>query len=233
MAKTILLVEDEDSLSSYLIPELQLEDYTVYLAKTGTDALQMYENKRGQLDLILLDWMLPKLNGLEVLRRIRRGDNIPIIMMTARDYVGDKVAGLDSGADDYITKPFEIEELLARIRVNLRRQEPSHEDNNTYQIADLSLDTKARQVIRGGSVIQLTQREYELLLTLIKHAGETLTRDELLDAVWGIDFEGQTNVVDVYIRYLRNKIDPELSNQVQQSWRYLRMSFNCVEKFSC
>lgn len=214
MAKTILLVEDEDSLSSYLIPELQLEDYTVYLAKTGTDALQMYENKRGQLDLILLDWMLPKLNGLEVLRRIRRGDNIPIIMMTARDYVGDKVAGLDSGADDYITKPFEIEELLARIRVNLRRQEPSHEDNNTYQIADLSLDTKARQVIRGGSVIQLTQREYELLLTLIKHAGETLTRDELLDAVWGIDFEGQTNVVDVYIRYLRNKIDRDFDHSL-------------------
>ncbi len=154
--------------------------------------------------------MLPKLDGLEVMRRIRRHDDVPIIMMTARDYIGDKVAGLDNGADDYITKPFEIEELLARIRVIIRREQRHDEQTQTnYQIADLALDTKPRQVHRAGKIIQLTQREYNLLLILIKHIGETLTRDELLDLVWGVDFEGQLNIVDVYIRYLRHKVDFE------------------------
>lgn len=135
-------------------------------------------------------------------------------MMTARDYVGDKVAGLDSGADDYITKPFEIEELLARIRVMLRHENRHPQQNQLYTLEDLSLDTKSRQVSRGNQLIQLTQREYELLLTLIQHAGETLTRDELLDTVWGVDFEGQPNVVDVYIRYLRNKVDRAYPKQL-------------------
>lgn len=214
MTNKILLVEDEDALSSYLIPELKFEDYQVLLAQDGLEALQLYDNNRGNLDLIILDWMLPKLDGLEVLRRIRKNDDIPIIMMTARDYVGDKVAGLDSGADDYITKPFEIEELLARIRVMLRHENRHPQQNQLYTFEDLSLDTKSRQVSRGNQLIQLTQREYELLLTLIQHAGETLTRDELLDTVWGVDFEGQPNVVDVYIRYLRNKVDRAYPKQL-------------------
>lgn len=184
------------------------------MAKDGQEALQVYDNNRGNLDLIILDWMLPKLDGLEVLRRIRKNDDIPVIMMTARDYVGDKVAGLDSGADDYITKPFEIEELLARIRVVLRHESHHHQQSELYTVEDLTLNTKSRQVSRGNQLIQLTQREYELLLTLIRHGGETLTRDELLDAVWGVDFEGQPNVVDVYIRYLRNKVDRGYSKQL-------------------
>lgn len=214
MTNTILLVEDEEALSSYLIPELKFEDYQVLLAKDGLEALQVYDNNRGNLDLIILDWMLPKLDGLEVLRRIRKNDDIPVIMMTARDYVGDKVAGLDSGADDYITKPFEIEELLARIRVVLRHESHHHQQSELYTVEDLTLNTKSRQVSRGNQLIQLTQREYELLLTLIRQGGETLTRDELLDAVWGVDFEGQPNVVDVYIRYLRNKVDRGYSKQL-------------------
>lgn len=207
MTHTILLVEDEEGLSSYLTTELQFENYTIILATDGKQALQTYESMRGQLDLIILDWMLPKLDGLEVLRRIRQNDNIPILMMTARDYVGDKVAGLDAGADDYITKPFEIEELLARIRVMLRHSQNQATSDDLFHIEDLTLNNKSRQVTRGNSLIQLTQREYELLLTLIKNAGETMTRDELLNLVWGVDFEGQPNVVDVYIRYLRNKVD--------------------------
>ncbi len=214
MTNTIQLVEDEEALSSYLIPELKFEDYQVLLAKDGLEALQVYDNNRGNLDLIILDWMLPKLDGLEVLRRIRKNDDIPVIMMTARDYVGDKVAGLDSGADDYITKPFEIEELLARIRVVLRHESHHHQQSELYTVEDLTLNTKSRQVSRGNQLIQLTQREYELLLTLIRQGGETLTRDELLDAVWGVDFEDQPNVVDVYIRYLRNKVDRGYSKQL-------------------
>ncbi|WP_143463845.1 response regulator transcription factor [Levilactobacillus enshiensis] len=209
MAGTILIVEDDEALLASLTTELQFEDYTVLNAMDGKTALEIYESNRGQLDLVLLDWMLPELDGLGVLRRIRKHDDLPVIMMTARDYVGDKVAGLDTGADDYITKPFEIEELLARIRVILRHQNRQAIVDSQLHVADVTLDTRARQVLRNGKLVQLTQREYELLLCLMKNAGQTLTRDELLDAVWGVDFEGQPNVVDVYIRYLRHKLNEE------------------------
>ncbi|WP_203642885.1 response regulator transcription factor [Levilactobacillus andaensis] len=209
MAGTILIVEDDEALLSSLTTELQFEDYTVLNAMDGKTALEIYESNRGQLDLVLLDWMLPELDGLGVLRRIRKHDDLPVIMMTARDYVGDKVAGLDTGADDYITKPFEIEELLARIRVILRHQNRQAIVDSQLHVADVTLDTRARQVLRNGKLVQLTQREYELLLCLMKNAGQTMTRDELLDAVWGVDFEGQPNVVDVYIRYLRHKLNEE------------------------
>ncbi|WP_225421387.1 response regulator transcription factor, partial [Levilactobacillus fuyuanensis] len=164
------------------------------------------ENNRGQLDLIILDWMLPKLDGLGVLRRIRRNDDLPVIMMTARDYVSDKVTGLDTGADDYITKPFDLEELLARVRVILRHRQVTTPATQQLHVGQLMVDTRSRQVRNGGELIQLTQREYDLLLCLMKNAGETLTRDDLLDQVWGVDFEGQPNIVDVYIRYLRHKL---------------------------
>lgn len=211
MAGTILIVEDDEALLASLTTELQFEDYTVLNAMDGKTALATYESNRGNLDLIILDWMLPELDGLGVLRRIRKHDDLPVIMMTARDYVGDKVAGLDTGADDYITKPFEIEELLARIRVILRHQHHQASADSQLHVADVTLDMRARQVRRNDRLVQLTQREYELLLCLMKNAGQTMTRDELLDAVWGVDFEGQPNVVDVYVRYLRHKLRDEQS----------------------
>lgn len=211
MGETILLVEDETGLQTYLQSELQFEGYTVLPAVSGTEALTTYAANKNRLSLIILDWMLPELDGLEVMRRIRRHDDIPILMMTARDYVGDKVAGLDNGADDYLTKPFEIEELLARLRVILRRKH--REIAAAYTVGDLQLNTKTRQVTRAGKQTQLTQREFNLLQVLMQHAGETLTRDELLDLVWGEQYAGQTNIIDVYIRYLRGKI--ELSGQPQ------------------
>jgi len=209
MAGTVLIVEDDEALLASLTTELQFEDYTVLNATDGKLALATYESNRGHLDLIILDWMLPELDGLGVLRRIRKHDEIPVIMMTARDYVGDKVAGLDTGADDYITKPFEIEELLARIRVILRHQHRQSTADSQLHVGDITLNTRSRQVQRNGNLVQLTQREYELLLVLMKNAGQTMTRDELLDAVWGVDFEGQPNVVDVYVRYLRHKLDED------------------------
>jgi DNA-binding response OmpR family regulator len=221
MAGTILIVEDDEALLASLTTELQFEDYTVLNAMDGKRALELYESNRGQLDLILLDWMLPELDGLGVLRRIRRHDSLPVIMMTARDYVGDKVAGLDTGADDYITKPFEIEELLARIRVILRHQQHQTTTDSQLHVADVTLDMRARQVQRNGRLVQLTQREYELLLCLMKNAGQTMTRDELLDAVWGVDFEGQPNVVDVYVRYLRHKLNEEESQPLIHTVRGL------------
>lgn len=206
MSEMILVVEDDAALLASVTMELQFEGYTVLNAKDGRAALDIYENNRGQLDLVILDWMLPELDGLGVLRRIRRSDDLPVIMMTARDYVSDKVTGLDTGADDYITKPFDLEELLARIRVVLRHRRQQKPIAEQVQVANLVMDTRSRQVRNNGDLIQLTQREYELLLCLMKNAGQTLTRDELLDQVWGVDFEGQPNIVDVYVRYLRHKL---------------------------
>ncbi|MBW1622628.1 DNA-binding response regulator [Lactiplantibacillus plantarum] len=206
MKKTILIVEDEGSLSGYLTKELQFEDFNVLVAADGLTAMETYQAHQNELLLILLDWMLPKLDGMEVLRRIRKHDQVPVIIMTARDYVGDKVAGLDNGADDYITKPFEIEELLARIRVIQRRIENQVEPNQVYQLDDIQLDTKAHRVTNGQEEVTLTHREYDLLQFFLAHPDEVFTRDDLLDQVWGADFLGQQNVVDVYVGYLRNKI---------------------------
>ncbi|MFD0896288.1 response regulator transcription factor [Loigolactobacillus binensis] len=209
MGKTVLLVEDEQGLVDSLKMEFQFEQYTVLTATDGVAALETFTAQAAKIDLIILDWMLPKLDGLGVLRRIRRTSDVPIIMLTARDYTGDKVAGLLGGADDYVTKPFDTEELLARMEVVLRR--PRHfaadQSEPTYQLDDLVFDTKKRRVTRGENSIQLTQREYKLLLELFKAVDKVFTRDELLNAVWGTDFEGDPNIVDVYIRYLRNKID--------------------------
>ena len=200
---TILLVEDESSLVSYLLPELQFDAYEVLVASDGQSAWQLFE-AHHEIDLVLLDWMLPKLDGLEVLRRIRTvNPSVPVIMMTARDYVGDKVVGLDNGANDYITKPFEIEELLARIRANLRKQASQA---SYYRAGDIEVDMKARVVRRQSQVTPLTQREFDLLVMFIQHVGQPLTRDQLLDGVWGTNFDGQVTIVDVYVRYLRQKL---------------------------
>ncbi|WP_125979806.1 response regulator transcription factor [Loigolactobacillus iwatensis] len=209
MGKTVLLVEDEKGLVDSLKTEFQFENYQVLTAFDGTSAVTIFNQKQAEIDLIILDWMLPKLDGLGVLRRIRRESDVPIIMLTARDYTGDKVAGLTSGADDYVTKPFDTEELLARMQTVLRRprQMQAKEPTSIYQLDDLTLNIDKRQVMRGEHNIQLTQREFRLLLEMFKDIGKTFTRDELLDLVWGVDFDGQPNIVDVYIRYLRNKID--------------------------
>lgn len=209
MKTTILLVEDEAGLADSLKTEFELEDMRVLVAGDGEAALDMFRSNEAQINLILLDWMLPKLDGFSVLRRIRRTSQVPVIMLTARDYIGDKVAGLTGGADDYITKPFEMEELIARVDVPLRHSQPAVADQTVYQIADLTVDTDAKRVERAGQIVALTQREYELLVELAANQDEACSRGDLLDAVWGADFEGQPNILDVYVRSLRAKVDPQ------------------------
>jgi two-component system response regulator ArlR len=217
--ESILLVEDEDNVAQFIQLELQFEGYYVEVAADGQQGWELSQQR--EWDLILLDWMLPKLNGLEVCRRIRKFSEVPIIVLTARDYIGDKIAGLDTGADDYITKPFEIEELLARIRANIRRnkKEKGTPDSSVFQVEDLLLDEEKRLVFRAGNQIELTQREFDLLLFLMQNAGKVLTREQLLSSVWGFDFVGETNIVDVYIRYLRNKVDRDFTPKLIQTIR--------------
>jgi len=226
--ESILLVEDEVNVIQFMQLELEHEGYEVTTAKDGEEAMARFQEK--EWSVILLDWMLPKLDGLEVCRRIRKTSQVPIIILTARDYVGDKILGLDRGADDYITKPFEIEELLARIRAVLRRSQAQGEKakEDKLVIKNLEVDLKSRRVAREGNEIELTQREFDLLVFLMKHEGEALSREWLLSAVWGYDFVGETNVVDVYIRYLRNKLDrdyePTLIHTVRGIGYILRSS---------
>lgn len=227
MNNTILFVEDEQGLAESLSTELKFEGYSVISALDGLTAIELFQAKEDQIDLVLLDWMIPKLDGLGVLRRIRKESQVPVIMLTARDYVGDKVAGLDGGADDYITKPFDIEELLARIRVAIRRKDRSIDH---YQLQDLTLNVKTHQVFRNDKKIQLTQREFDLLRVLFEHKNEVMTRNDILDDVWGKDFVGDPNIVDVYIRLLRNKInDDHSSSQLIQTVRGVGYSL-CSEK---
>lgn len=201
--KKILIVEDEASISDYLSQELTFEGYEVFLAIDGLVALDIFNQEKENLDIVLLDWMLPKMDGLGVLRRMKKNaPQIPVIFLTARDYVGDKVAGLDAGADDYLTKPFDIEELMARVRVVFRKQGiPQY-----FSCQEVILDTLAHQVRVAGKNVELTQREYALLLYLFEHQGMALSRDNILDDVWGMNFAGQTNTVDTYVRYLREKL---------------------------
>ncbi len=204
MAK-ILLVEDEEKLARFVELELTHEGYEIDKAFEGRIGLEMAQT--GAYDLILLDIMLPGLNGLEVLRRFRRGFQTPVIMLTARDAVMDKVTGLDTGADDYITKPFSIEELLARIRVALRRQSGQESKGEVLCCGDLTMDIARHRVTRAGQEIELTSREFALLEYFLENKTIVLTRDQLLEKVWGYGYMGETNVVDVYVRYLRNKLD--------------------------
>ncbi|WP_020502631.1 response regulator transcription factor [Desulfitobacterium hafniense] len=204
MNQTILIIEDEEKIARFVELELGYEGYTVTKAFDGRTGLELAET--GRFDLILLDVMLPKLNGTEVLRRIRRTSAVPIIMLTARDSVMDKVSGLDSGANDYITKPFAIEELLARIRNALRNTAPLS-STEVLSASGLELDADRRTVTMRGKPVDLTKREFDLLHFLLKNKGIVLSRESLLENVWGFDFAGDTNAVDVYIRFLRGKID--------------------------
>ncbi|WP_342513430.1 response regulator transcription factor [Sporosarcina sp. FSL K6-1522] len=208
MKKQILIIEDEEQIARVLQLELEFEGYGTGIAHTGPDGLIKYREQ--QWDLVLLDLMLPGLNGLDVLRRIRATEaDTPVILLTAKNDVADKVAGLDLGANDYVTKPFEIDELLARIRSALRFSSKAvvEEDSHLHQFVDLSLHEQTREVKRADRSIELTPREFDLMLHLLKHPNQVLSREQLLDAVWGYDYYGDTNVVDVYIRYVRKKID--------------------------
>lgn len=208
MGAKILLIEDEEKLARVVELELAYEGYSVTKAFDGRSGLALAE--AGGHDLVLLDIMLPELNGMEVLRRLRRSSRVPVILLTARDNVVDKVSGLDSGADDYITKPFAIEELLARIRRILRDREerPAVETaDGLLTCGTLALDPARRIVVVGGEAVELTKREFDLLQFLLQNKGLVLSRDTLLDRVWDMDFDGGTNAVDVYIRFLRAKID--------------------------
>ena len=206
MAEHILLVEDEEKLARMVELELKYEGYSVEKAFDGRKGLELALS--GAFDLVLLDIMLPQLSGMEVLRRLRRESQVPVIMLTARDSVVEKVSGLDSGADDYITKPFAIEELLARIRAALRKRGSGERPEEPLLSAGpLTMDVERHTVAVSGTPVELTRREFDLLHHLLENKGRVLSREALLDSVWGFDFVGETNSVDVYIRFLRSKID--------------------------
>ncbi len=207
----ILLIEDEVKISRFLELELNHEGYQVEQAYDGRTGLAKALD--GGFDLVILDIMLPSINGLEILRRIRKNSDIPVIMLTAKDETMDKVMGLDMGADDYITKPFAIEELLARIRVALKRKTQVMK-TSLLEVNELRLDLDKYAVSYNHHPIELTKREFDLLKYLLENKNIVLTREKLVEAVWGYDYMGDTNVVDVYIRYLRSKIDDRFNHKI-------------------
>ena len=216
MKSHILVVEDEVKLAQFIKLELEYEGYEVTVVNDGLGGLATAREMTP--DLILLDWMLPGISGLEICRRLRQtGDKVPIILLTAKDEVSDRVAGLDAGADDYIIKPFSIEELLARIRANLRRNQ--EEDTTSLQFSDLRLDRSSREVYRNNRLIELTAKEFDLLEYLISHPRQVLTRDQILERVWGYDFMGDSNIIEVYVRYLRLKLEANREPRLIQTVR--------------
>ena len=203
----VLVVDDDANITAFLKRALAYEGYQVEVAADGPAGLAAARDHPP--DLVVLDVMLPGLDGVELLRRLRAGEtqpgSLPILMLTARDEVSDRVAGLDAGADDYLVKPFALEELTARIRALLRRREP--DSQRILRFADLTVDTASREVRRGARDIQLTTKEYELLVYFLRHPRQVLTREQLLERVWGIDFEAETHVLEVYVGYLRHKLE--------------------------
>ena len=206
--KSVLIIEDEAKLARFTELELKHEGYAVDVAFDGATGLNMFKSKN--YDIILLDLMLPEADGLTVTREIRKTSDVPIIMLTAKGEVTDVVVGLDSGADDYATKPFAIEEILARMRAALKKHGTRNAEagvNALLMIKDMVIDTRARSCAVGGVTVELTKTEFDLLSFLVSNKDVVLTREQILNKVWGYDFFGETNVVDVYIRYLRTKID--------------------------
>lgn len=219
MNEKILIVEDEQKLARMVELELRYEKYEITTRFDGRSGLECALAE--EFDLVLLDVMLPQLSGVEVLRRLRREKpNLPVILLTARDSVEDKVSGLDAGADDYVTKPFAIEELLARIRAALRKTAVLPQEQDALLTAGpLVADTARHEVLVAGQRVDLTKKEFDLLLFLLQNKGHVLTRQTLLDRVWGYDFVGETNSVDVYIRFLRGKIDEPFGLKLIQTVR--------------
>lgn len=202
----ILLVEDETRLATAVRRVLEEEGHVADCVEDGADAFAQAQTE--DYDLILLDVMLPTMNGYDVAKRLRaKGSQVPILMLTARDAVGDRVQGLDSGADDYLVKPFALAELLARVRAMGRRTRMAGADPTSLKVGDLELDLRTREAVRGGQRIELTGKEFALLETLMRHPGQVMTRSQLLDSVWSYDVLTESNVVDIYIHYLRNKIE--------------------------
>ncbi len=207
----ILVVEDERSLNELITKRLKLERYSVDNCFNGSDALSCIDC--AEYDAIVLDVMLPKISGLEVLRAMRnRGDKTPVLLLTARDTIEDRVTGLDCGADDYMIKPFSFDELLARIRVMFRRS--SDNTSNVFVLADLTVDCDSHMVERGGKSIQLSAKEFAVLEYLIRNRGLVLSREKISHHIWNYDYEGSSNVIDVYIRYLRKKIDEQYAQKL-------------------
>ena len=206
MSARILVIEDDEGITRFLRRGLAYEGYTVDIAADGQ--MGLIAARDTPPDLVVLDLMLPGIDGLEVCRRLRAGGDVPILILTARDGVNDRVLGLDMGADDYMVKPFDLDELLARIRALLRRLQPATQPK-IMRFEDLSLDTGTRQASRGDRVISLTAKEYELLDLFMLHPRQVLTRDVIFDRVWGYDFGGESNIIEVYIRYLRQKLEEE------------------------
>ncbi|EAM52713.1 response regulator [Crocosphaera watsonii WH 8501] len=212
----ILLVEDEAKLAQFIELELKYEGYNVTVVNDGLSGLS--NARESDPDLILLDWMLPGMSGVDICKRLRQtGNNVPIILLTAKDDIGDRVAGLDAGADDYIVKPFNLEELLARVRANLRRNQ--QDDPDLLEFLDLTLNSNTRQVFRGDRLIELTAKEFDLLEYLMSHPKQVLTRDQILERVWGYDFMGDSNIIEVYVRYLRLKLEAEKEKRIIQTVR--------------
>ena len=203
MSARVLVIEDEERIRQFLQRGLAYEDYRVDVAAEGSTGLALA--RENPPDVVILDWMLPGMDGLEVCRRLRAAGPVPILMLTAKDAVGDRVLGLDAGADDYLVKPFAFDELLARLRALLRRAAPSQPE--VLRFADLSLDTGTRQAYRGERAIDLTAKEYELLELFMRHPRQVLTREVIFDRVWGYDFGGESNIIEVYVRYLRQKTE--------------------------
>ncbi len=203
MPARILVVEDEDRIRSFLQRGLTYEGYRVDAAADGQTGLDLA--RENPPDLVLLDIMLPGMDGIEVCKRLRAASDVPILMLTAKETIEDRVAGLDAGADDYLVKPFAFDELMARVRALLRRAQPSKPQ--VYRFADLELDTGTRQGKRGDQVFDLTAKEYELLELFMRHPRQVLTRDMIFDRVWDYDFGGESNIIEVYVRYLRQKTE--------------------------
>jgi DNA-binding response OmpR family regulator len=216
MSDRILLVEDDPKLSKFIEIELSLEGYHVTVAQNGLDGLMMVRDT--QPDLLILDWMLPGISGLDICLRLRStGIQVPIIMLTARDEVPDRVTGLNAGADDYVTKPFSMEELLARVKARLRRTQP--DDPDTLQFEDLTLNRLTREVHRGTKLIELTAKEFDLLEFLLRNPRQVMNRDRILETVWGYDFMGESNIIEVYIRALRIKLEASNSKRLLHTVR--------------
>lgn len=203
MAARILVIEDDEAILAFLRRGLGYEGYEIDTAENGQKGLALAGGNRP--DLVVLDWMLPGMDGLEVCKRLRTMGKIPILMLTAKDSVSDRVQGLDAGADDYMVKPFNLDELLARIRALLRRTQAPKQ--KSYTFADLTLDTGTRRAQRSERVIDLTAKEYELLELFMRNPRQVLTREQIYDNVWGYDFGGESNIIEVYVRYLRQKLE--------------------------
>ena len=215
MAEHILVIEDEQKIADFLRRGLTYEGFKIEVCLDGESGLKAARDTPP--DLVILDWMLPGLDGLEVCRRLRAGGSVPILMLTAKDSVSDRVKGLDSGADDYVVKPFAFEELIARVRALLRRSHTA--EDTVLRFADLTLNVSTREVTRGTHKIELTTKEFDLLHFFMRHPRQVMTREMLYDRIWGYDFGGESNILEVYIRYLRSKLEAADESRLIQTVR--------------